>query len=187
MTTKPPTFGGEVQFAGYSDSSRSGPRITFRLADRDELAAFIGKEGKRYMLAVVEIADDETPSPAPAPRSYADSYVDLQNPGRSSEDVRREVQQRERRQRMAPLCEWAVMRCAEKPFQRWCNDMMMAGRVPPAGREMTEEQYAKHVICHLCGIESRKDLDTTPHAARRLHDLVRKPYAAWLEQQQVPA
>lgn len=167
MTTKPPTFGGEVQFAGYSDSSRSGPRITFRLADRDELAAFIGKEGKRYMLAVVEIADDETaatPTPAAAPKPPAP-----------------------RRERMAPLCEWAVMRCAEKPFQRWCNDMMMAGRVPPAGREMTEEQYAKHVICHLCGIASRKDLDTTPHAARRLHDLVRKPYAAWLEQQQVPA
>lgn len=167
MTTKPPTFGGEVQFAGYSDSSRSGPRITFRLADRDELAAFIGKEGKRYMLAVVEIADDETaatPTPTPAPKPPAP-----------------------RRERMAPLCEWAVMRCAERPFQRWCNDMMMAGRVPPAGREMTEEQYAKHVICHLCGIESRKDLDTTPHAARRLHDLVRKPYAAWLEQQKVPA
>jgi hypothetical protein len=60
-----PTYSGEVQFAGYSDSSRSGPRITLRLADRADLESFVGSEGKRYMLALVEIGADEQPVQAP--------------------------------------------------------------------------------------------------------------------------
>jgi hypothetical protein len=56
-----PTYSGEVQFAGYSDSSRSGPRITLRLSDREDLTQFVGSEGKRYMLALVEIGADEKP------------------------------------------------------------------------------------------------------------------------------
>jgi hypothetical protein len=60
-----PTYSGEVQFAGYSDSSRSGPRITLRLAERADLEAFVGSEGKRYMLALVEIGADEQPVQAP--------------------------------------------------------------------------------------------------------------------------
>jgi hypothetical protein len=57
-----PTFSGEVQFAGYSDSSRSGPRVTLRLQDRAELEKFVGCEGKRYMAVLVEIGDDEAPA-----------------------------------------------------------------------------------------------------------------------------
>jgi hypothetical protein len=58
-----PAFQGEVQFAGYSDSSRSGPRITLRLHDRDELQSFVGMEGKRFMCVLVAIGDDEQPVP----------------------------------------------------------------------------------------------------------------------------
>lgn len=172
MSQKKPTFGGEVQFAGYSDSSRSGPRITFRMADRDELEAFIGKEGKRYMLAVVEIADDETaaaPTPPAAPKAPAP-----------------------RRERLAPLCEWAVMRCAEPEFQRWAAARWDSGDMaltvhPEDVVPKTREEWAKYIVCLLCEVSSRKELDTNPDAAKRLHDLVRKPYAAWLERQQVPA
>ncbi|CAJ0778928.1 hypothetical protein LMG7141_00818 [Ralstonia condita] len=68
-----PTYQGEVQFAGYSDSSRSGPRVTMRLHDRDDLQLFVGKEGKRFALVLVEIGDDEQPvQPAPeAPKGGA--------------------------------------------------------------------------------------------------------------------
>jgi hypothetical protein len=154
MSDKTPTFAGELLFAGYSDSSRSGPRVTFRLADRDELERFIGKEGKRYACVLMEIADDETPAsptPAPAPRASAT------------------------RERMAPLCEWAVMICRDQQFRRWA-----------LGAGATEDQVKAHILT-LCGIESRKELDTDPAAAKKLHDLVRKPYAAWLERQGVPA
>ena len=60
-----PSFSGETQFVTFTDSSKGGPRVTLRLSDRDELAAFIGKEGKRYMCVLVEIADDETPATPP--------------------------------------------------------------------------------------------------------------------------
>jgi hypothetical protein len=59
------SYSGEVQFAGYTDSSRSGPRITLRLAERADLESFVGCEGKRYMLALVEIGDDEQPVEKP--------------------------------------------------------------------------------------------------------------------------
>lgn len=56
-----PMFSDEVQFVAYTDSSRSGPRVTLRLADRDQLQVFIGKEGKRLACVLVEIGDDEQP------------------------------------------------------------------------------------------------------------------------------
>ena len=56
-----PSFQGEVQFAAWTDSGKSGPRVTFRLQDREELEPFVGKEGRRYMAVLVEIGDDENP------------------------------------------------------------------------------------------------------------------------------
>jgi len=95
------SFSGEVQLAGFSDSSRSGPRVTFRLADRADLESFVGLEGRRFMLAMVEVADDETPAvpqdelePAPEP---------VVQPAKG----------------VGPLCKWVAIRCGEEAFQRW--------------------------------------------------------------------
>ena len=174
MTVKP-TFSGEAQFAGYSDSSRGGPRVTLRLADRADLEKFIGCEGKRYMAVLVEIMDDETPAvehaPAPPPKPAA------------------------RRERMAPLCEWAVMRCSEPTFQSWIApvyDKVMGGDGHGTGDIAPVDvgghaAFARHALLVICGIESRKDLDTDPAAAKKLHERVRRPYAAWREKQAVPA
>jgi hypothetical protein len=99
------TFEGEVQFVTYADSSRGGPRITFRLADRDELERFIGMEGKRLACVLVEIADDETaaePAQAPAP---------VQEPTKA----------------LGPLSKWCVLRCKEPAFQAWCGATDEAG------------------------------------------------------------
>lgn len=56
-----PTFRGELQFVAYADSSRAGPRVTFRLSDRDELQRFVGLEGRRFAAILLEIGDDEQP------------------------------------------------------------------------------------------------------------------------------
>lgn len=63
-----PLFAGEVQFGGWRDSHRSGPSITLFLQDADALEAFRGltarkgnAAGHRFMLACVEIGDDEKP------------------------------------------------------------------------------------------------------------------------------
>lgn len=179
MNEKKPTFAGELQFAGYADSSRGGPRITLRLADRDELQKFIGQEGKRFMAVLMEIADDETPAATPAPEAAS-------------------AKPRAQRERMAPLCEWAVFRCSEPDFQRWIRpiyDRAMGGDGTGWGDVTPEmdfrgnmEAYAAHCLKVLCDVRSRKDLDTNPAAAKRFHSLIRAPYATWLhEQQAVPA
>lgn len=155
-------FKGELQFAGWTDSSRGGPRVTFRLADRELLERFIGCEGKRYACMLVELGDDETPAePAPAaPKTAAPA----------------------KRERMGPLCEWAVMRCGEELFQSWA-----IGRMKSLPNCHGREDHARSVVLELCGVKSRKELDTDPTAARCLHEFVRKPYMAWLEAQRVPA
>lgn len=155
---KKPTFAGEVQFAGYADGSRGGPRITLRLADREDLEKFIGMEGKRFMVAFMEIGDDEQPVAAPTPAPAV------------------------KRERMAPLCEWAVTVCRDPMFQTWAISRMKS---EPDCK--SREDHARSVIVSLCGVESRKHLDTNPAAASALHELVRKPYAAWREKQAVTA
>ena len=170
-----PTFSGEVQFAGYSDSSRSGPRVTLRLADRSELERFVGCEGKRYMAVLVEIGNDEQPvsaAPAPAAESAA------------------------KRERMAPLCEWTVMRCGEPLFQRWAFDRAQALFGPAGIAEITKkartpegaaEKLAREVVVHLCGVESRNELDTNATARDSFNANVRKPFIQWSAQQEVTA
>jgi hypothetical protein len=142
-----PTYSGEVQFAGYSDSSRSGPRVTLRLADRADLDRFVGCEGKRYMLVLVEIGEDEQP---------------VQAKKASSPDAWQEL---------GPLCKWAVMRDDDPMFKAWI----------PHG--VNPRDY----ILEACEIGSRKELDTDPAAASRFHQCVRRPFAAWLQEQGVTA
>lgn len=150
------TFQGEVLFAGYADGSRGGPRVTFRLADRDDLAEFIGMEGKRFMAVLVEIADDETPAePEPAARPAA------------------------KRAPMPPLLDWTVKRCDEVAFQQWCFETLTGSFFEPFVGRPTRDA-ARAAVLHLCGVDSRKRLDESPEAAKRFHERVRVPYSAWL-------
>lgn len=156
-------FKGELQFAGWTDSSRGGPRVTFRLADRDLLERFIGCEGKRYACMLVELGDDETPAEPAAPAA-----------AKTAAPAKRE--------RMGPLCEWAVMRCREEQFQTWA-----IWRMKSLPNCQSREDHARSVVVELCGVNSRKELDTDATAAHFLHERVRRPYMQWLESQQVPA
>ncbi len=172
------TFQGEVLFSGYGDSSRGGPRVTFRLADRDELERFVGMEGKRFACVLMEIADDETPAEPETPARKAAAPV--------------------KRERMGPLCEWAVFRCGEPVFQSWIRpryDRVMGGNGSGWGDVTPQDdfggnhaEYAAHCIKALCRVDSRKEFDTDMAAGERFKALVMRPYAAWMkEQQAVPA
>lgn len=68
MSSLTPTFQGEMQLAGWSDTHNGGAKVTFFLADAADLDAFrtltIRKgnhAGHRFMAALVEIGDDEQP------------------------------------------------------------------------------------------------------------------------------
>lgn len=152
-----PTFSGEVRFKSYADSSSSGARVTFTLDDRDHLAKFVGLEGKRYMLAIVEIGDDEQPAQHPEPA----------------------------KQPIGALCQWAVSRCKEEIFFTFIRnkyDLHMGGAGHGWGdllpNCMSQEAFCKHAIIVLsdCRGNSRKELDTNPEAAQRFKDLIMQPY-----------
>lgn len=154
-----PTFQGEVQFVTYADSSKGGPRITLRLHDRDELQAFIGKEGRRFACVLVEIGDDEQPVPQAPPAA-----------------------QPAKRERMGPLCEWAVMRCGEPRFRDWVR-MEFCSELQP---DLTAEQCGD-VIKGVAGVASRKDLDTDKAAGALFREVVMQRYGHWLQREGVEA
>ncbi len=59
------TYHSEVRFVRSAHSSKTGTTITLALPDSDELSKVAGFDGKRYMLALVEIGDDELPVQQP--------------------------------------------------------------------------------------------------------------------------
>lgn len=66
------SYHGEVRVVRSSYTSKTGPTITLALHDIDELNKVQGMDGKRYMLALVEIGDDEQPvQPVEKPKGGA--------------------------------------------------------------------------------------------------------------------
>lgn len=64
------SYADEAQLLGYGESDSFGPWIKLRLIDHTALENFRSqpkgaKLGKRYMIALSEIGDDEQPVPAP--------------------------------------------------------------------------------------------------------------------------
>lgn len=83
--------------------------------------------------------------------------------------------------RMAPLCQWAVMRCQEEPFQNWAIYKSGITVDPFKDTPENRERAARDVVCRLCQVESRKDIDGNKEAERRFHSLVREPFMRWME------
>ena len=154
-----PTYSGEVQFAGYSDSSRSGPRITLRLAERADLESFVGSEGKRYMLALVEIGADEQPvQPQSKPAGPLCKWVAIRCKEQSFINFLRPVY--------------------DKALGGSGNGW---GDVSPEHDfEGNVEKWAAHAVRFFCEVESRADIDGNDIAEERLHRIIRQPYADWL-------
>ena len=65
------------------------------------------------------------------------------------------------------LCIMACTFCADRLFQDWA--------VGATG----SEDDAKVYVLNICGIKSRKELDTDKAAAKRFHTLIREPFMAW--------
>ena len=154
-----PLYAGEVQFAGYTDSSRSGPRVTLRLADRDDLQRFVGLEGRRFMLALVEIGDGEEPkkptaAPAPAAAPAEPPAPALPKGGR--------------------LANEAGIMCSQRAFQRQV-ELDFPELWERAGGETLEERAA-NCIRVMCGISSRAELDHNADAAEAFQRCFRKKW-----------
>lgn len=103
MAEPTPLYAGEAQFRRYSDTSTQGQQVVFALPGREDLQAFIGKEGKRFMVVCVEIGDDEKPVPA--------------------------IQPEKEREHLGANCYWTVLRCKEPEFWRFLSHSFDTDRV----------------------------------------------------------
>lgn len=171
----PTVFRGELRFVSYTDSSRSGPRLTFSLAERDGIQQFIGLEGKVLMAVMVLVGDDgrpamppgaPAPTPAPPPPEPGPPPPPAEPKGGS-------------------LARLAGMWCANDTFQDW-----LFGAYPGASAVATEraksdrpDLVAAEVVRFLCKVDSRAKLDHEEHAAKLFQERIRGPYMRHLGQE----
>src|SRR5580765_449424 len=80
---------------------------------------------------------------------------------------------------VGPLCKLAVIWCKDPAFQGWLA-LTYPGECASHGPEESPADLAKAVLCSLCGVKSRKDLDHTVDGRRSFNELVRRPYSEFL-------
>jgi len=165
MAEMTPTFSGEVQLAGWQESHNSGCKVTFWLADPDDLDAFRAmtvkkgnQSGQRLACVLVEIGDDEQPLKKP------EQEQEVSKPG--------------------ALCLLAVQFCRDGRFQKWLNtpEWDCLSRWWEPDLKVPGEDDARRLICDICGIESRKQLDTDDDAAAAFHTAIRIPFHQHLKE-----
>lgn len=146
-----PTFSGEVQLAGWSESHNGGCKVTFWLSDPSDLDAFRtltvrkgNTAGHRMMAALVEINDDEQPVP-PTIQPRKDHSWSRQ----------------------------AGIWCQDKEFQAW------VAHCQGVDESFVNEGVARAFVLMKCGIQSRRELDTLESARRFWLADVAGPYRKW--------
>lgn len=157
MSNVPTVFTGEMQLMNWGESSSNGAWVKFWIAPED-LEAFrhlkcrSGKiAGHRMMAALAEIGDDE--QPVAQPRN-ADPGSEAQSKG-------------------GALAKLAGMFCQQPEF--W--EFLVARSTGPTSCESVNDAAA--TIRHICGIESRAELDSNAEAAAIFHEQIRLPYVRW--------
>lgn len=155
-----PLYAGEMQLAGWSESHTGGCKVTFWLSGPDELAAFRAltvrkgnTSGHRMMAVFVEIGDNEEPVPPPVQPVEKPSAPHL-----------------------GDACYRTVQWCADPQFWDWINSTTHGGVL----WHIDTEIYAKEFVCEICGVTSRKELDTNNEANKAWHRLIREPYRLYL-------
>ena len=159
MADPTPTFAGEVQFRRYSDTSTQGTQIVLALPDREALQSFIGLEGKRFMAVLVQIGDDEQPVVDHAKSSTGAGSQQGPNAQRNGASTR-----------VGDLCWRAVQWCKEPEFWDFLTRTYMHNAV------IEGEDDAATAVKSICSVDSRKELDTMPHARDLFNSMIRTPY-----------
>ena len=147
-----PTFQGEVQLAGWSETHTGGCKITLWLSDPSDLDVFRAltvrkgnTAGHRLACVLVEIGDDERPVEPPASE----------------------------KPKGGPLAKLAGQWCGDPIFWEWLEETV--------GEKVASADDAAILVRQVCDVASRAELDNDAAAADRFHRLVRRPYADWLE------
>lgn len=81
------------------------------------------------------------------------------------------------------LCAWAAIRGGDPSFIAWLEEAhpkLWAEQWADDGTA-DAEQAAAQCIRLICGVASRRELDTNDEAAALFHSQIREPYAAWMQ------
>lgn len=84
------------------------------------------------------------------------------------------------KEKLGALCVLAVQWCKDPQF--W--DFLNFANVSRTSDIVGNDQEAKELVCFLCGIDSRKELDSNERAAAYFDRAFRKPYMAYLKANQ---
>ena len=77
------------------------------------------------------------------------------------------------REKMGDACYWTVMRCNEPLFWEFLEKGYPT-------ESITNKFDASELVKTVCGVDSRKELDTIPEANRRWNCDIREPYRSFL-------
>lgn len=154
------TYHSEVRFVRSAHSSKTGTTITLALPDSDELSKVAGFDGKRYMLALVEIGDDEQPvqQPSSPETGYTPPTPDVPAKPRGGYAAK-----------------WLALRCAEPRFWEFLNQAPSGN-----GEYVRSAPEAADLVRHICMVRSRAEIDNDTVALGAFHIKIRLPYMKWL-------
>lgn len=152
-----PIYKGELQLARWSDTSTGGAQVTFWLPDGEALEAFKaltarkgGKAGQ--ILAAIIACVDETEHMEPQPEPCA--------------------QNAQQEMKGGELAKLAAMFVQSDEFMAWVRNTFRAAAI----HNVTDlDRWLKA----FCGVQSKRELDHNPEAARYFHDGIRKPFVEW--------
>ena len=152
----------ETMLLGWKRSHNGGSEIRLLLQDDDDLAHFEqmtvrkGKiAGQRLMAVFVDLKDNETPV------TIGQAEAELKKPAE--------------KEPIGPLCKLAVQWCKDPEFAHW-----WLNTYPEAWEASSRD--ARQLILDVCGIKSRRELDTNHEAARRFDVTFRIPFAEHLKE-----
>lgn len=162
------TIQADVMLLGWSETHNGGAKITLQLADVAELEPFKkmtlakGKIAGQLLTAVFVEVDGNGQPVAPEPEAPA---------------------AKKRGGGKFPLgyCGLAVTWCGEPSFLHWISEyyplwwreyIKVVGTAP-------QDVAAAWMVKKVCGIASRKELDTNDHARAIFESEIREPYMAF--------
>jgi hypothetical protein len=141
----------EVQLLNWSETATGGSKVVLQVDDLDPWRLLQRKEGKT------------------AGTRFMAVFVEI---GDDEQPVQEEPATINNAQ--GPLCQWAVMRSREPAFQQFMEQFDGSA----CAESMPTEEMCKQLVLQVCGISSRKELDSNPIAARIFRERIMLPWAA---------
>jgi len=178
------TITPEVMLLRWAETSNGGATIVLQLADVSDLEPFKcmtlakGKQaGQRLQAVFVEIGEDEQPK-------VSATVLVSEAPTRTPLPIVEETGTASRAKFPKGLCGLAVQWGSDSHFCAWLsltNPSEWSEAVADCGKRARDDELAKHVICSICEVDSRKLLDTEPDAGDVFRHRILDPYKAQLK------